>query len=66
MNVMLERVQALVTERTASLAALSHDLRTPIGCIQLRSELLDDSSIRIATKGLKVCVPVPLYRQPST
>lgn len=51
MNSMLERIQLLVRERTAALAALSHDLRTPITRIQLRNELTEDDTLRGATEA---------------
>jgi signal transduction histidine kinase len=47
-NTMRERIQRLVGERMQALAAVSHDLRTPITRLRLRSELLDDD----ATRGL--------------
>jgi len=45
-NTMRERIQRLVTERMQALAAVSHDLRTPITRLRLRSELLDDEATR--------------------
>lgn len=45
-NTMRERIQRLVTERMEAMAAVSHDLRTPITRLRLRSELLDDDSAR--------------------
>lgn len=45
-NTMLERIQKLVGERTQALAAVSHDLRTPITRVRLRSELIDDAATR--------------------
>lgn len=47
-NTMRERIQRLVAERMQAMAAVSHDLRTPITRLRLRSELLDDE----ATRGL--------------
>ncbi|MDF2117908.1 ATP-binding protein [Roseiarcaceae bacterium H3SJ34-1] len=51
LNTMLERIGLLVRERTQALAALSHDLRTPITRIQLRNELTDDTATRSATEA---------------
>ncbi len=45
-NTMRERIRKLVGERTQALAAVSHDLRTPITRVRLRSELLDDAATR--------------------
>jgi signal transduction histidine kinase len=45
-NMMRERIRKLVGERTQALAAVSHDLRTPITRVRLRSELLDDAPMR--------------------
>ncbi len=45
-NTMRERIQRLVTERMQAMAAVSHDLRTPITRLRLRSELLDDEATR--------------------
>jgi signal transduction histidine kinase len=45
-NTMDDRVRRLVSERTMALAAVSHDLRTPITRLRLRSEMLDDESTR--------------------
>jgi len=45
-NTMRERIQRLVTERMQAMAAVSHDLRTPITRLRLRSELLDDDAAR--------------------
>lgn len=41
-NRMQTRLQALLRDRTQMLAALSHDLRTPITRLKLRAELIDD------------------------
>jgi signal transduction histidine kinase len=45
-NTMRQRIQRLVAERTQALAAVSHDLRTPITRVRLRSEMLDDVTTR--------------------
>lgn len=45
-NAMQRRIQQLITDRTQTLAAVSHDLRTPIARLQLRSGLLTDQDSR--------------------
>ncbi len=45
-NTMRERIQRLVSERMQALAAVSHDLRTPITRLRLRSELMDHAATR--------------------
>jgi len=45
-NRMQERLQRFVDDRTGMLAAISHDLRTPITTLRLRAELLDDEEAR--------------------
>lgn len=42
LNRMHERITALIDDRTKMLAAISHDLRTPITRMRLRSEFIDD------------------------
>jgi len=41
-NAMQERIGRFVADRTAMLAAISHDLRTPLTRMRLRAELIDD------------------------
>ena len=41
-NDMQARLQRMVRQRTQMLAAMSHDLRTPLTRLRLRAELLDD------------------------
>jgi len=45
-NTMQERIQRLVSERMQAMAAVSHDLRTPITRLRLRAELLEDAATR--------------------
>lgn len=42
MNKMQARIRSLITERTQMLAALSHDLRTPITRMKLRAQFIND------------------------
>jgi len=42
-NEMQRRLRAFVRDRTQMLAAISHDLRTPITRLRLRAELIEDS-----------------------
>lgn len=45
-NRMQRRLQAFVKDRTHMLAAISHDLRTPITRLRLRAEFIDDEQQR--------------------
>jgi len=45
-NRMHERLQRFVQDRTRMLAAISHDLRTPITSLRLRAEFVDDEETR--------------------
>jgi len=45
-NVMQERISRFVHDRTMALAAVSHDLRTPITSLRLRAEFVDDEQLR--------------------
>jgi len=45
-NDMQERLSRFVLDRTKMLAALGHDLRTPITTLRLRAEFIDDEEIR--------------------
>ena len=45
-NRMQARIKHLVNERTQALVAVSHDLRTPLTRLRLRSELVDDDKLR--------------------
>jgi HAMP domain-containing protein len=45
-NNMQRRLVAFIRDRTRILAAMSHDLKTPITRLRLRAELLDDAVLR--------------------
>ncbi|MDA8232752.1 MAG: ATP-binding protein [Magnetospirillum sp.] len=45
-NVMQERIRRFVEDRTRMLAAISHDLRTPITRLKLRAEFVEDEDER--------------------
>ncbi len=45
-NEMQERLRRFVADRTGMLAAISHDLRTPITTLRLRAEFIEDPEIR--------------------
>lgn len=46
MNKMQRRVQELIHDRTQMLAAISHDLRTPITRMKLRSQFIEDTILQ--------------------
>lgn len=48
-NAMQDRILRMITDRTHALAAVSHDLRTPIARLRLRTELLADEELRSTT-----------------
>jgi signal transduction histidine kinase len=48
-NRMQERIRSLVETRTRMLAAISHDLRTPITRLRLRAEFIEDDEVRAKT-----------------
>jgi len=48
-NVMQNRLRRFVEDRTQMLAAISHDLRTPITLLRLRAEFIEDEEERTKT-----------------
>jgi signal transduction histidine kinase len=50
-NTMQTRLAGYIRERTQVLAAMSHDLKTPITRLRLRAELLDDPQMRAKFTG---------------
>jgi signal transduction histidine kinase len=50
-NAMQARIHRLVADRTQALAAVSHDLRTPIQRIRLRAGFIDDAEAQRAIDG---------------
>lgn len=45
-NAMQQRIRNMVAERTDMLAAISHDLQTPLARLRLRSETVEDAVVR--------------------
>lgn len=45
-NEMQDRLKSMIENRTQMLAAISHDLRTPITLLRLRSEFVEDAELR--------------------
>ncbi|MGF6753555.1 sensor histidine kinase [Paraburkholderia sp. GAS42] len=45
-NAMQDRISTYMTERIQILAAISHDLQTPITRMRLRADLMDDSALQ--------------------
>ncbi|MGZ9106225.1 MAG: ATP-binding protein [Rhodoplanes sp.] len=48
-NRMQERLQKFIRNRTQMLAAISHDLRTPLTRLRLRAELIEDEEVQRKT-----------------
>lgn len=51
MNCMQQRIQDLIRDRTQMLAAISHDLRTPITRLKLRAQFVDDEATKLELIG---------------
>lgn len=45
-NTMQDRIRRLITDRTQTLAAVSHDLKTPLTRLRLRAEFVRDGELR--------------------
>ena len=50
-NTMQRRLSRFIQDRTRVLAAMSHDLKTPITRMRLRAELMDDEELRQRFEG---------------
>ena len=50
-NTMQERLSRYLSDRARMLAAMSHDLKTPITRMRLRAEMLDDEALRAKFTG---------------
>jgi two-component system, OmpR family, osmolarity sensor histidine kinase EnvZ len=50
-NTMQARIHRLIADRTQALAAVGHDLRTPLARMQLRTDAIDDPGLRSAFSG---------------
>lgn len=50
-NTMQARIHRLIADRTQALAAVGHDLRTPLARMQLRTDAIDDRALRHAFSG---------------
>ncbi|WP_281545168.1 ATP-binding protein [Grimontia sp. SpTr1] len=46
-NTMNRRIRAYIRDRDLLFGAISHDLKTPIACLKLRTEMLDDEETKI-------------------
>lgn len=47
-NEMQDRLLGVVNDRTRMVAAIGHDLRTPLTSLRIRAELVDDDELRLA------------------
>ena len=50
-NQMQERLRRFLEDRTRMLAAISHDLRTPLARLRLRAEFIEDDDQRVETRA---------------
>lgn len=49
-NQMQDQISRMITDRTQALAAVGHDLRTPLARLQLRIDGSDDTDLRLASE----------------
>jgi len=47
-NIMQKEVLSALKKRTTTLAAISHDIRTPLTALRIKAELLDDEQTRLS------------------
>ena len=50
-NRMQQRIRRLISDQTQALAAVGHDLRTPLARLKLRADGIGDTSLRQAVEG---------------
>ena len=50
-NTMQQRIKSFIDDRARILAAVSHDLKTPLTRLRLRTDLLDDAELRDKLQG---------------
>ena len=50
-NRMQQRIRRLISDQTQALAAVGHDLRTPLARLKLRADGIDDPALRRAMEG---------------
>ncbi len=58
MNEMQDRIKKLIRDRTQMLAAISHDLRTPITRMKLRASFIEDT-VLVTNEGYKPLTKAP-------
>ena len=50
-NRMQDRIHRLIGDRTQALAAVGHDIRTPLARLRLRADAVQDADVRTAIRG---------------
>jgi signal transduction histidine kinase len=51
MNAMQQRIHRLISDRTEALAAVSHDLRTPLARLRLRAGFIEDPDMQLSIEA---------------